>query len=366
MIEFAGMGPGPFCGMVLSDLGAEVVRVDRKGVTEANRPTRSQFDSRGRKSIALDLKKRDGIETCLTLFERANIVFEGYRPGVMERLGLGPDIALLRNPRLVYGRITGWGQTGSYAHAAGHDINYIALSGVLNAIGPKDHPFPPLNLVGDYGGALVLAIGLIAAYLHARETGKGQIVDAAMSDAAAYLATLFYGMHAAGRWSNRRQANLLDGGAPFYGAFRCADDRWVAIGSIEPEFYQLLLEKLELREMPFAQMDHVHWRELHALLADAFAKRTQSEWCALMEGTDVCFAPVLSFAEAPAHHHNRARETFVEVDGMTQPAPVPRFSVTPTKIQGAPPEIGSHTRLVLSQWGIPDERINSLAARGVI
>jgi alpha-methylacyl-CoA racemase len=352
--------------MVLSDLGAEVVRVDRKGDTEAYRAACFQLDSRGRRSIALDLKQREAVETCLMLFEKADIVFEGYRPGVMERLGLGPDVALTRNQRLVYGRMTGWGQTGSYAHAAGHDINYIAISGILNAIGPESHPLPPLNLVGDYGGALLLTTGLLSAYLHARETGEGQVVDAAISDAGSYLATLFYGMHAAGQWIDRRASNLLDGGAPFYGAFRCADDRWVAIGAIEPKFFALLLEKLGLPQIADRQMDHQHWRETRVLLEETFAKKTQEEWCALLEGTDACFSPVMSFAEAPTHQHNRSRGVFVEIDGVSQPAPTPRFSRTPGSIQGPPPEIGAHTRAILTQWGVTDGQIDALLASGAI
>jgi len=366
VIEFAGLGPVPFCGMILSDLGADVVRVDRKRNTEAYRATCFQLDSRGRRSIALDLKRPEATETCLMLFEKADIVFEGYRPGVMERLGLGPDVALTRNQRLVYGRMTGWGQTGSYAHAAGHDINYIAISGILNAIGPENHPFPPLNLVGDYGGALLLTTGMLSAYLHTCETGEGQVVDTAISDAGAYLATLYYGMHAAGQWIDRRDSNLLDGGAPFYGAFRCADDRWVAIGAIEPKFFAVLLEKLGLREIADRQMDHHHWRETRVLLEETFAQKTQQEWCALLEGTDACFAPVMSFAEAPTHPHNRSRGAFVEIDGIPQPAPTPRFSRTPGGIQGPPPEIGAHTRTILTQWGMTDKQIDALVACGAI
>lgn len=366
MIEFAGLGPVPFCGMVLSDLGADVIRIDRKGDTEAFRATCFQFDSRGRRSIALDLKKREAIETCLMLFEKADIVFEGYRPGVMERLGLGPDVALTRNRGLVYGRMTGWGQTGLYAHAAGHDINYIAISGILNAIGTESHPLPPLNLVGDYGGALLLTTGLLSAHLHACQTGVGQVVDVAISDAAVYLATLFYGMHAAGQWIDRRDSNLLDGGAPFYGAFRCADDRWVAIGAIEQRFFAALLEKLGLPEIADRQMDHQHWRETRALLENTFAKKTQQEWCALLEGTDACFAPVVSFAEAQTHPHNRSRGAFVEIDGISQPAPTPRFSHTPGAIQGPPPEIGADTRAILTQWGATDKQIEELVACGAI
>jgi alpha-methylacyl-CoA racemase len=367
VVEFAGIGPGPFCGMLLSDLGADVIRIDRKaGAGSGSRGDRFSVTSRGRRSIALDLKHPEAVETCLTLMERADIAFEGFRPGVMERLGLGPEPALKRNPKLVYGRMTGWGQSGPLASAAGHDINYIALSGALHAIGGGDQPIPPLNLVGDFGGgALYLAFGMLAALTHARATGQGQVVDAAMTDGAASLMAMFYGFKGSGMWSDQRQSNLLDGGAHFYGAFRCADGAWIALGSIEPQFYALLVEKAGLSDPQFQrQMSRADWPELRGKLAAVIAARTRAEWCEIMEGSDVCFAPVLSLEEAPAHPHNQARETFVELDGVVQPAPAPRFSATPGAVQAPPAGVGQHTEAALSDWGFPADAIAALKASG--
>jgi alpha-methylacyl-CoA racemase len=363
VVEFAGIGPGPFCGMLLSDLGADVVRIDRKG---AGRGGPADVTARGRRSVALDLKSPAAVEACLKLFEGADAVFEGFRPGVMERLGLGPDVALERNPKLVYGRMTGWGQTGPYAKAAGHDINYIAITGALALIGTADKPTPPLNLVGDFGGgALYLAFGLLAGVIHARASGQGQVIDCAMSDGAASLMAMFYGMKASGVWSGGRRANLLDGGAHFYDTFQCADGKWIALGSIEPQFYALLLEKTGISEPEFkSQMDRAAWPRLRERLAAVIAGKSRDEWCGLMEGTDVCFAPVLDLDEAPRHAHNRARETFVEVAGVTQPAPAPRFSATPGKIAGAPPAIGAHNREALADWGFAEGEIAALENAG--
>ena len=338
VIEFAGIGPGPFCGMLLSDLGADVVRIDRKG---QGRSSPADITSRGRRSIGLDLKNPAAIETCLKLMEGADAVFEGFRPGVMERLGLGPEVALKRNPKLVYGRMTGWGQTGPYANAAGHDMNYIAITGALHAIGTGDKPIPPLNLVGDFGGgALYLAFGLLAGVLNARATGEGQVIDCAMSDGAASLMAMFYGFKASGMWKDERRANLLDGGAHFYDTYQCADGKWISIGSIEPQFYALLLEKTGINDPAFAaQMDRGAWNDLRDKLAHVIAQKTQAEWCEIMDATDVCFAPVLDLDAAPKHPHNVARQTFVELGGVVQPAPAPRFSATPGEIQGPPPAI---------------------------
>lgn len=351
IVEFAGIGPGPFCGMLLSDLGADVVRIDRKG---SGRGSPADVTARGRRSIAMDLKTPAAVETCLRLMESADAVFEGFRPGVMERLGLGPDVALARNPKLVYGRMTGWGQSGPFAHAAGHDMNYIAISGALAAIGTKDKPIPPLNLVGDFGGgALYLAFGLLAGVLHARSSGQGQVIDCSMSDGAASLMAMFYGMKAAGVWRGERRANLLDGGAYFYDTYQCADGGWVSIGSLEPQFYALLLEKTGITDPDFkSQMDREAWPAKRERLAAVFATKSRDQWCKIMNGTDVCFAPVLDMDEAPSHPHNVARKTFVEVDGVTQPAPAPRFSATPGVIQGPPPAIGAHTDDVLADWGV--------------
>jgi len=365
IVEFAGIGPGPFCGMLLSDLGADVVRVDRKGGRGGNP---SDVTSRGRRSVALDLKSPDAVEACLKLMDGADAVFEGFRPGVMERLGLGPDVALKRNPKLVYGRMTGWGQTGPYANAAGHDMNYIAITGALHAIGTKDKPIPPLNLVGDFGGgALYLAFGLLAAVIEARTSGKGQVIDCAMSDGAASLMAMFYGFKAAGIWKEERRANMLDGGAHFYDTYPCADGKWVSIGSIEPQFYALLLEKTGIKDEAFAhQHNRTHWPELHDKLAAVIATKTRDEWTQIMGGTDVCFAPVLDLDEAPGHPHNAARKTFVEVAGVTQPAPAPRFSATPGAIQGPPPPIGAHDREALADWGFSKADIDALAKSGAL
>ena len=359
VVEFAGIGPGPFCGMLLSDLGADVVRIDRKG-GRGGAP--SDVTGRGRRSVALDLKTPAAIEACLKLMEQADAVFEGFRPGVMERLGLGPDVALKRNPKLVFGRMTGWGQTGPYANAAGHDMNYIAITGALHAIGTADKPVPPLNLVGDFGGgALYLAFGLLAGVIQARESGKGQVIDCAMSDGAASLMAMFYGFKAAGAWKEERRHNLLDGGAHFYDTYQCADGKWISIGSIEPQFYALLLEKTGITDPEFAsQMDRSKWPQLREKLAAAIAGKTQGEWCAIMDATDVCFAPVLDLDEAPKHPHNAARQTFVEVAGVMQPAPAPRFSVTPGAIQSPPPAIGAHDREALSDWGFSSGEIDAL------
>ncbi|MEO0465757.1 MAG: CaiB/BaiF CoA-transferase family protein [Pseudomonadota bacterium] len=353
IVEFAGIGPGPFCGMLLSDLGADVVRIDRAG---PERPGHAaDVTARGRRSIALDLKSEDGQEAALRLIEKADGLIEGFRPGVMERLGLGPDTVLKRNPSLAYGRMTGWGQTGPLSHAAGHDINYIALTGALGAMGRDgEPPAPPLNLVGDYGGgAMYLAFGLLAAILHARGTGEGQVIDCAMTDGAASLSAMFFGMMASGIWTDDREANLLDGGAHFYDTYKCADGKFISIGSIEPQFYALLVEKANLEGAGFTnQLDKSRWPDLKKAVTAVIATKSRDEWCEIMEGTDVCFAPVLSLAEAPKHPHNQARKTFIERSGVVQPAPAPRFSVTPGAVAGDPPGIGADQEAVLAEWGV--------------
>ena len=360
VLEFASIGPGPFAGMMLSDMGAEVLRIERMGASD---PIPERFDARGRLAIELDLKQPHTVQLCLALCEHADILIEGNRPGVMERLGLGPDVVLARNPRIMYGRMTGWGQSGPYASHAGHDINYLSLSGALHAIGVENKPLPPLNLAADYGGgAMVLMAGLLAGMIHARATGQGQVVDAAMTDGAAYLMTHFYGMHAAGRWSDRRRSNVLDGGAPFYDTYQCADGKWFSVGALEPKFYALLLEKLELTELlPQPQMERASWHEIRKTLTEVFATRTQREWCRLLEHTDACFAPVLSIAEASQHAHNRARDTFVAADGIVQPAPAPRFSKTPSRVPSPPAAIVRDTRLALEAWGVGAETLEMLA-----
>jgi len=365
IVEFAGIGPGPFCGMLLSDLGADVVRIDRKG---GGRGSKFDVTARGRRSVALDLKTPEAVEACLSLMERADAAFEGFRPGVMERLGLGPEVALKRNPKLVYGRMTGWGQFGPLAQAAGHDINYIALTGALAAIGLDDKPIPPLNLVGDFGGgALYLAFGLLAGIISARATGQGQVVDCAMTDGAASLMSMFYGMLASGAWREGREANLLDGGAHFYGTYQCKDGQWISLGSIEPQFYALLVEKAGLADEQFKlQMSRDDWPALKAKLADVIKTKTRDEWTALMEGTDVCFAPVMGLKEAATHPHNAARETFVTIDGVVQPAPAPRFSATPGAIQAPPPAIGADNETALADWGFAPSAIEALQAAGAL
>jgi len=370
IVEFAGIGPGPFCGMLLSDLGADVVRIDRKGPGQqgGGRGSPADVTARGRRSVALDLKAPEAIETCLKLLEQADGLIEGFRPGVMERLGLGPDVALSRNPKLVYGRMTGWGQTGPYAKAAGHDMNYIAITGALAAIGTTDKPVPPLNLVGDFGGgALYLAFGLLAGVIHARATGQGQVIDCAMSDGAASLMAMFYGFKAGGMWTEGRRSNLLDGGAHFYDTYQCADGKWISIGSIEPQFYLLLLEKTGISDPQFQhQMSREEWPELREKLAAVIKTKSRDDWCAIMDATDVCFAPVLTMDEAPNHAHNVARETFVEVAGVVQPAPAPRFSATPGAIQGPPPKIGADNDQALADWGFSVESIAGLKASGAL
>jgi alpha-methylacyl-CoA racemase len=365
VVEFTGIGPGPFCGMLLSDLGADVVRIDRK---DGGRDDKTDITSRGRRSVAMDLKKADAVAACLRLMRQADAVFEGYRPGVMERLGLGPDAALKCNPSLVYGRMTGWGQSGPYANMAGHDINYIAITGALHAVGTEDKPVPPLNLVGDFGGgALYLAFGLLAGVLHARATGTGQVIDCAMSDGAASLMAMFYGSKASGQWRDTRRSNKLDGGAHFYDTYPCKDDRWIAIGSVEPKFYELLLEKMGITAPEFqAQGDRDAWPQLRAKLAAVIVTKTRDEWATILGGTDACFAPVLNLDEAPLHPHNAARSTFVTVDGVIQPAPAPRFSVTPGAIQFPPHRIGADNDGALSQWGFSTEEITALKAGGAL
>jgi alpha-methylacyl-CoA racemase len=366
ILEFAGIGPGPFCAMLLADLGAEVVRIERK---EGPPGARVDFTGRGRRSIALDLKSPAAIETALRLVEQADALIEGFRPGVMERLGLGPDICLGRNPRLVYGRMTGWGQEGPLAQSAGHDMNYIALTGALWAIGrPEERPVPPLNLVGDYGGGgMLLAVGLLAALLHAKGTGQGQVVDAAMVDGAALLMAPIYAAKARGRWQNRRGSNFLDGAAPWYDTYECADGRWLSVGPIEPQFFALLCEKLGLDAKDFPdRMEPNAWPALKERLAAIFRTRTRDDWAALFEGTDACVAPVLDLEEAPAHPHNAARGTFAVRDGVVQPAPAPRFSRTPAEIGGPAPLRGEHTEAVLQDFGFAAAEIDALRQAGAI
>ena len=368
IIEMAGIGPGPFCAMMLADQGAEVIRVEQKrsgpaGSDAVDPGRRYDVLARGRRSLAIDLKKPGGGDAVLSLVEKADGLIEGFRPGVMERLGLGPEVCHARNPRLVFGRMTGWGQTGPLAHAAGHDINYLSLTGALNAIGFRDSlPCPPLNLVADFGGgAMMLAFGMVCALLEASRSGKGQVIDAAMTDGAALLSAAAYGYRAAGRWSLKRQDNLLDGGAHYYTTYACADGKFISIGPLEPQFYREFLQRCGLNEAEFMpQTDPSRWPELRVKFETLFKTRTRAQWCELLEGTDVCFAPILDWDEAPQHAHNKARQTFVEIDGVTQPAPAPRFSRTPGKVRSAPAARGEHTQAILEEWGLSAQAIAEL------
>ena len=365
IIELAGIGPGPFCGMMLSDMGAEVIRVDRiaKGVGAPK-----DVLQRNRQSVAVDLKKPEGIEIVLKLVESADALFEGFRPGVMERLGLGPDECMARNEKLVYGRMTGWGQDGPLAQAAGHDINYIGLSGALHAIGEAGgKPVPPLNLIGDFGGGgMLLAYGLVCALLEAQKSGRGQVVDTAMVDGAASLMAMFFSMAGRG-FDDERGTNLLDGGSHFYNTYETKDGQHVCVGSIEPQFYQLLVEKAGVDANRFGpQMDRDRWSGFKDELEDVFKMKTRGEWCEIMEGTDVCFAPVLSVFEAPTHPHNVHRGTFIEVDGVVQPSPSPRFSRTTAEISHAARAPGEDSTEVLSSIGFAQDELDALREQGVI
>ncbi len=370
VVELAGIGPGPFACMLLADLGADVIRIDRPADAGLGVPRGYQYElaARSRPSVAVDLKHPDGVETVLKLVENADVLVEPFRPGVTEKLGLGPDDCMARNPQLIYARMTGFGGTGPLAKVAGHDINYVSLTGVLHAIGTKDKPTPPLNLVGDYGGgALYLAFGVMAAIYEMQRSGKGQVVDTGMIDGAASLMIPVYGLHAAGSFPDERASNILDGGAPFYDTYECADGKFVSIGSIETKFYALLLDKLGLADADLPdQMDRAHWPELKARFAEVIRTKTRAEWVEIMEGTDVCFAPVMAMSEAHTHPQNVARENFVEVAGITQPAPAPKFSRTPGRIHSPPSPPGAETESALAAWGIGDAEIEALKESGAI
>jgi alpha-methylacyl-CoA racemase len=368
VIEIAGIGPGPFCAMMLADMGAEVIRVDRaQSVTPGAK--NGDLLQRGRSIIGVDLKNPEGIALVLDMIEKADVIIEGFRPGVMERLGLGPDVCLQRNPKLVYGRMTGWGQDGPMSQAAGHDIDYIALSGALHSIGREgQRPVPPLNLVGDFGGGgMLLAFGVVAALVERASSGKGQVVDAAMVDGAAALMTMFFSMRGSGGFSNERGTNLLDTGAHFYNTYETSDGKYIALGAIEPQFYAELLQLtgLDKEDLP-RQMDRRHWRSLEERLARLFKTKTRAEWCDLLEGSDACFAPVLNLDEAVEHPHNRHRQTFVEIDGVAQPAPAPRFSRTPGGIRHAPTAPGEGTDSALQSWGFSAGAIAKAKSSGAL
>ncbi len=374
VIELAGIGPGPFAGMMLADMGARVIRVDRiptpggGSALEALMRNDSVVD-RGRESIALNMKDPRAVDTVLRLVEKADILIEGFRPGVTEKLGVGPQACMARNPKLIYGRMTGWGQSGPLSQAAGHDLNYIALSGAVHAMGPADRPpTVPLNLVGDYGGGgMLLALGVVAALYEARQSGQGQVVDAAISDGAAVLMAAQYGLQAKGFWHNERASNFLDGSAHFYGTYACADGSYLSVGAIEPQFYRLLLEICGLVDAHFVQQwERAEWPALREKLAAMFLSKTRDEWSALLEGSDACVAPVLSMAEAPWHPHNRARGTFVTQGGAVQPAPAPRFERTPSELPPVAPAIGRDSRKWLRLLGRSDAEIEALVAAGVV
>ena len=372
IIEMAGIGPGPFAGMLLADMGAEVIRVDRASANMMSMGANpADITGRGRKSIAVNLKDPAGVEAVLKLLETADAIFEGFRPGVMEKLGLGPDVCQARNEKLVYGRMTGWGQEGPLSQAAGHDINYIAITGALDAIGRSDSgPVPPLNLVGDYGGgSMYLVTGMLAALLETSRSGKGQVVDAAITDGTISLMSATAGFKAMGIWDNKRQHNMLDGGAHYYDSYQCSDEKWVSVGSIEPQFYALLSQKLgvDIGEPGFeTQFDKANWPKYKTLMAAKFKTKTQAEWCEIMEGTDICFAPVLNQDEAAQHPHNVARQSYIDIDGVTQTAPAPRFSRTVSEVQGPAVGSGDQTDVILTDIGFSAAQIAAARDSGAV
>ncbi|MCQ9130724.1 CaiB/BaiF CoA transferase family protein [Streptomyces hilarionis] len=356
VVELAGIGPGPFAGMLLADLGADVVRVDRPGGASLGIDPARDVTNRNKRSVVIDLKAPDGPARVLDLASRADVLIEGNRPGVAERLGVGPADCHARNPRLVYGRMTGWGQQGPLADRAGHDVSYIALTGALSMIGDPGRPPPaPANLLGDYaGGSLYLVVGVLAALHHARENGVGQVVDAAIVDGVAHLSAMIHGMLAAGGWQDRRGANLLDGGCPYYGTYETADGGHMAVGALEPQFYDAFVDLLGLEDFRDARRDWTRWGELREAVAARFKARTRAEWTTVFDGSDACVAPVLSLREAPRHPHLAARGTFADHGGITQPAPAPRFSATPTALRTGPALPGAHTREIARDWDIPE------------
>jgi alpha-methylacyl-CoA racemase len=368
VLELAGIGPGPFCGMMLADMGAEVIRIDRPG-GGALAAGMHQVLFRSRRTLAVDLKHPDGVATILRMCRRADALFEGFRPGVVERLGIGPDACARVNPRLVYGRMTGWGQSGPLAQSAGHDINYIALSGALHAIGRRgDRPVPPLNLVGDFGGGgMMLAFGLVCGILEARSSGTGQVIDASMVEGSAALMAMFYGAKASGlHQEGARGTNLLDTGAPFYDVYETKDARYVSVGPIEPQFFSILRAKLALDDSFGAQLDPTRWPAQKEILSKLFREKTRDEWDAIFAGTDACVAPVLSMEEAPKHPHNAARESFVTVGGAVQPAPTPRFSRTEASAPEPMRDVGADTRSVLADYGFEASEVEALLSSGAV
>lgn len=369
VIEMKGIGPGPYAGMLLADMGAEVTVVERSSqATGISPPASADVNARGKQSIALDVKHPDGREVLLKLIAGADAFFEGFRPGVAERLGIGPEVCLALNPRLVYGRLTGWGQAGPLAQSAGHDINYIAISGALAAIGGADGPVPPLNLVGDYaGGSLFLVMGMLAALIEAQTSGQGQVIDAAITDGAANLMSVFHGWSQLGLWSEQRNSNLLDGAAPHYAVYATADEKYISVGALEPQFFAELVARAGLDADVFDRPPEPRqWRALKQQMQAVFRQRTQQEWCALLEGTDACFAPVLDFIEAHNHPHNAARDTFIKLNGITQPAPSPRFSRTKCDLPQAPHKEGADAEAILKRLGYSDAQVSRLRDSGAL
>ena len=371
IVELAGIGPAPLCCSLMSDLGANVLRIDRNFDSKLGVPRDRRTDllRRGRKSVSIDLKTPKGVQTVIRLIEVSDVVVDPFRPGVTEKLGIGPEDCFVSNKKLIYARMTGWGQTGPLAHAAGHDLNYLSLTGIVHAIGPEEIPTPPLNVVADMGGgAMSMALGILAGVYEARNSGQGQVVDISMTEGSAYLALAMYGMAAVGDYSHKRQDNILDGGAPFYRCYKTKDGKFISVASIEAKFYDLLLEKTGLsREGNLPdQLDKSKWPEMHKRFERIFKSKTQNEWCNIMEGSDVCFAPVLTFNEAPHHPHNKARGTFVDIEGIPQPNPAPRFSRTPGSIKGAAPDYGQNTREGLVEWGFQEKEVQELIEHNVV
>lgn len=369
VIEMKGIGPGPYAGQLLADLGAEVIVVERASKPNSIAPPSAMdVNSRGKRSIALDLRKAEGLETLLTLVESADVIFEGNRPGVAERLGFGPDVCMARNPKIIYGRMTGWGQTGTLAQSAGHDFNYISLTGAAAAIGTKDQPVPPLNIIGDYaGGSMFLVVGILSALVEVKTSGVGQVIDTAITDGSAHLMSMFYTLSNLGAWNTPRESNMLDGGAPYYGAYETADGKHLSVGPIEPQFFA---QMVTLSGMPESfitdQNNPARWDEIKATMVATFKSKTRDEWVEVFEGTDACVAGILNFDEAIHHPHNQSRGTYVEVNGQMQPAPAPRFSRTGCATPKAPPAEGADTQAVLADWGFDEAEIKTLAANGVL
>lgn len=369
IIEMKGIGPGPYAGQILADLGAEVIVVERASKPNSIAPPSAMdVNARGKKSIALDLRKPAGLETLMKLIEQADAIFEGNRPGVAEKLGFGPDVCLARNPKIIYGRMTGWGQTGTLAHSAGHDMNYISLTGAAAAIGSKETPVPPLNIVGDYaGGSLFLVVGMLSALLEAQRSGKGQVIDAAITDGSAHLMSMFYTLSKLGAWNSKRESNLLDGGTPYYAAYQTADGKHLSVGAIEPQFFAEMVERAGLPESFIEDQNNpAKWGEIRATMVETFKSKSRDEWVQIFEGSDACVAGILDYQEAVEHPHNQSRKTYVEVNGDLQPAPAPRFSRSECPVPAAPSAEGADTKQVLSAWGFADSDIESLDQAGIL